>query len=162
MKRLLCLLFSMGLALPAIAAECTMNPATIDVRRIARDPAIHSYVIDKSKLALTGLLKNGRALRLVHMGCEHSGASASLWFDSTLALSDSEAWSKEFANLARIAFSPRIANDIIASLKSGKIETTRTESGVVISAAPTEFMNYSIEISSMEQGVLLTMSYSLG
>jgi hypothetical protein len=161
-KRLLCLLCSLGLALPAVAAECTMKPAAIDVRRIAREPAVKSYVIDKNKLALTALFKNGRALRLVHMGCAHSGATASLWFDSTLALSDSEAWSKEFMDLAHIAFSPGVANDIIASLKSGKVTTKRTESSVVMSAAPTEFMNYSIIISSTEQGMLLTMTYSLG
>ena len=161
-KYLLCLIFALGPVQFAIAAECTMKPAKIDVHRIAREPAIQSYVIDKNKLGMTALLKDGRALKLIHMGCEHSGASASLWFDSTLPLSDSDAWSKESGNFARIAFVPGVASDIIASLKSGNVKTTRTESRVVISAAPNDFMNYSIIISSTEHGMLLTIAYSLG
>jgi hypothetical protein len=161
-KPLLCLMFSFGLARQVVAAECTMNPVPIDVARIAREPAIKSYVVDKKRLALTALLKNGRAFKLVHMGCAHSGAMAALWSDSTLPLSEPKAWFTEIVHFARMAFAPGVASDIGASLKSGKVETTTTEDRIVIDAAPSTFMRYTVTIDSAEEGILMTITYSLG
>ena len=59
--------------------------------------------VGANKLTVTALLKNGRALRLVPMGCAHSGAEAALWFDSKVPASDVNAWLKEAIALTRIA-----------------------------------------------------------
>lgn len=139
-----------------------MNPAPIDVARIAREPAVKSYVVDKKRLALTALLKNGGAFKLEHSGCAHTGATATLWFDSSLPLSDPKAWFKNIVQFARTAFTPELANDIADSLKSGKVDVTASESRIVIDAAPSEFMTYSVSIEPAEQGILMTISYSLG
>ena len=155
-------MFLLGSVSLASAGECTMKPAPIDVHRIAREPAIKSYVVDSKNLALTALLKNGSAMRLLQMGCEHSGASVSLWFDSKLDPSYSKAWAKEIGTVVRIAFAPAVANDIIKNLGSGDVEITTTESGFRIGARPNDFMSYSIVVSSTEQGDLLTVSYSFG
>lgn len=143
-------------------AECTMTPPRMDINRIAHNPAIKSYAVDRNKLSLTALLKNGHAIRLVHSGCEHSGAEASLWLDSDRPFSDHDGWSNEAITLIRIAFSSDIANAILKSIKSGVFDKKISESRIVFSAAPSSFMSYAIVISRAEQGVLLTVSYVLG
>lgn len=160
--RFVCLIATLTFSQVALSAACTMNPTPIDVKRIARNAAIKSYVVDEHALELTALLKNGRALRLVHMGCEHSGAWASLWFDTKLPFANKDAWKKEFINFSRIAFSPDVASDIIENLNSGNYKSKTSESRIEISESLTEFMNYTIVLSTTEQGVLLTITYSLG
>ena len=161
MPRLL-LLFAVALSQVAWSAECTMQPAPIDIKHIAHNTGIKSYVVSGGNLSLTALLKDGRVLKLVHSGCDHSGASVSLWFDSNLELSSTDAWIKEAGALARIAFTPRIATEIAGSLQRGKFERNATEARVVISASPSSFMWYSVVISRAEHGLLLTLSYELG
>ena len=162
MSRLLGVIVILFLSQIAYAAECTMKASPIDIRRISHNPTVKSFVVAEDKLSLSALLKNGSALKLSHMGCEHSGASASLWLDTDRPFTDSTGWSKEFIKFARIAFSAEIANDIVENLQSGKFKTTVSDSRVVISAAPQEYMNYSIVMSLTEHGVMLTITYSLG
>ena len=72
----------------AAGSDCTMQPAPIDISRITHRPEVKSYTVDANKLGVTALLHNGRALRLTHMGCAHSGAEAALWFQSEVPASD--------------------------------------------------------------------------
>ena len=144
------------------SAECTMRAAPIDLKRIAHDKSIKSYVVDVRGQSITALLKNGRALKLTHSGCDHSGATAALWLDSDLALSDTTDWIKEANALVRIAFAREIAADISDSLLGGQFEKSGTEARVVLRVSPSSFMSYSVVISAAERGVLLTITYELG
>lgn len=162
MLRRLLLLFLIAFWQLAWSAECTMQPAPIDVKRIAHDGSIKRYVVAAESNSLTALLKNGRALKLRHSGCDRSGAIVSLWLDTELALSNTDAWIKEADTLASIAFTPEIAADIAGSLQSGKFERNGTDARVVLSASPSSFMSYSIVISRAEHGLLLTIAYALG
>ena len=140
MLRLLIVLFIGVFSQIAWAADldCTMQPAPIDIGRIAHRPEIKSYTVDANKLAVTALLKNGRALRLMHMGCAHSGAEAALWFNSEVSASDVNTWLKEAIALTKIAFSPGISRDIERSLKTGNYRIEKTDNRLVITASPTE------------------------
>jgi hypothetical protein len=158
----LLMLFAVAFWQLAWSSECTMQPAPIDAKRIAHDRAIKSYVVGDERRSLTALLKNGRVLKLVHSGCDHSGATVSLWLETDLALSNTDAWVKEAGILARIVFTPAIAGDIAASLQSGTFARNATEARVVISASPSSFMSYSVVISRAERGLLLTIAYELG
>ena len=142
--------------------DCTMQPAPIDIGRIAQRPEIKSYTVDANKLAVTALLKNGRALRLVHMGCAHSGAEVALWFNSEVPASDVKTWLKEALALTRIAFSPGISRDIERSLKSGDYLVEKTDTRLVITASPTDYFNYTIVFAPAEHGVMLSVTYSFG
>ncbi len=142
--------------------DCTMQPAPIDIGRIAHRPEIKSYTVSANKLAVTALLKNGRALRLVHMGCAHSGAEAALWFDSEVPASDVNTWLKEAIALTRIAFSPVISKDIERSLKSGKYRVEKTDTRLAITASPSDYFSYTIVFAPAEHGVMLSVTYSFG
>ena len=164
MLRVLIALFISAFFQIAWAADldCTMWPERIDIDRIAHRPEIKSYTVGANKLAVTALLKNGRALRLVHMGCAHSGAEAALWFDSKVPASDVNAWLKEAIALTRIAFSPRISRDIERSLKSGKYRIEKTDTRLVITASPSEYFSYTVVYAPAEHGVMLSVTYSFG
>lgn len=161
-RRLLMLLLGIACWQFAWATECPMRPLPIDIKRIAHNTFVKSYIVGKERLSLTALLNNGRLLKLVHRGCDHSGATVSLWLETNLTLSDTNAWVKEANTLAHIAFAPEIANDIEESLQRGDFERNATEARVAISASPSSFMSYSVVISSTEHGLLLTISYELG
>ena len=163
MKRLLLVLIALAPQFSmATDTDCTMQPAPINIQRIAHRPEVKSYTVDKNKLALTALLKNGQVVRLVHEGCAHSGAEAALWFESNIAASDVETWLKEALILSRIAFTPDIAKDIERSLKSGNYKKDVTETRLVISAAPTDYFSYTIVLSPAEHGMILSITYILG
>jgi hypothetical protein len=142
--------------------DCTMTPAPIDVGRIAQRPEIKSYTVDANRLGVTALLKNGRVVRLVHMGCAHSGAEAALWFESATPPSDVATWIKEVVALTKIAFAPDISRDIVHSLQSGKYEKNITDTRLVITASPTEFFSYTVALSPAEHGLILSVTYILG
>jgi hypothetical protein len=161
LRRLL-LLSAISFSHLASSAECTMKPARIDVARIVQNSAIKAYVVGDGSLSFSALLKNGSALKLIHSGCDHSGASVSLWLDANAELSDTDFWIKKAGYAARIAFRPEIAADIIKSMQDGSFETRKYETRTVISASPSSFMSYSIVISKTEDGPLLTLSYELG
>lgn len=146
----------------AVDPNCTMQPAPIDVDRIAHRPEVKSYIVAANKLAVTALLKNGRAFRLVHTGCAHSGAEVALWFNTDVPASDVNAWIKEALALTRIAFSPGISKDIERSLKSGNYRVEKTDTRLVITASPTEFFSYDIVFTPIEHGVMLSVTYSFG
>ena len=148
----------------ALAAgfDCTMQPAPIDISRIAHRPEIKNYTVDANKLGVTALLKNGRALRLAHMGCAHSGAEAALWFQSEVPASNVKKWLEEAVTLANIAFSPDISKDIERSLKSGKYERDVTDTRLVITASPTDFFTYTIVLEPEGHRVILSVGYSIG
>lgn len=160
--RLLFFIAVIATAGTAFSSECTMNPAPVDIKRIAHNPLVKSYVVDVGTLSLTALLKNGRALRLIHTGCEHSGAEVSMWLDSERPFSDTDGWIKEASALVKIAFPVDVANDILNNIKSGDFKKETTEARVVISAAPSSFMTYTIVVSRAESGLLLTISFVLG
>ncbi len=165
MKRLLLIVIAL-LVSPrfslAADTDCTMQPAPIDIHRIAHRPEVKSYAVDKNKLAVTALLKNGQVVRLVHEGCAHSGAEAALWFESNIAASDVKNWLKEANKLSRIAFTPDISKDIERSLNSGNFKKEVTETRLVISAAPTEYFSYTIVLAPAEHGMILSITYILG
>ena len=162
--RALSLLALSALCQLALAAEpdCAMRPAPIDIARIAHHPEVKSYTVDANKLGVTALLKNGKALRLVHMGCAHSGAEAALWFQSETPASDVKKWLKEAVILAKIAFSPDISKDIERNLKSGKYSKEVTETRLVITASPTSFFSYTMTLEPEGHRVILSIVYSLG
>lgn len=139
-----------------------MRAAPIDISRIAHRPEIKSFTLDASKLALTALLKNGRALRLVQEGCAHTGAEVALWFESDVLPSDIEKWVKEAITLSKIAFTPDVAKDIERSLASGKYQKELSETRLVISASPTSYFSYTVVLAPAEHGMILSISYILG
>ena len=139
-----------------------MRPAPIDVGRIAQRPEVKSYTVDTNKLGVTALLKNGRALRIVHMGCAHSGAEAALWFESKTPPSDVGKWLNEAVALANIAFSPDISKDIERSLKSGEYKKEVTDTRLVITASPTTFFSYTIVLEPEGYRAILSIMYSIG
>lgn len=146
------------------AQDCTMRPAPIDFKRLTHAPSIKSYVVDTDRHAVTGLLKNGHAFRLIHEGCMHSGAEATLWLPNSKMGTDQEAeWVQEAIKFARVAFTPDIAHDIEMSRKMGKLKTeTKTAARLVLSASPNEFFSYTIIVVPSEQGVMLRITYILG
>lgn len=156
-------LLFLGVAVWQVAwpSECAMRPSPIDVKRIARHAAVQSHVVDANRLSLTALLRNGRALKLVHSGCDLAGAQATLWLENGCPFSETKAWLEEASALAHIAFVPSIANDIVTSLRQGNFVHNATETRVVISASRNSFMSYSVVISGAEHGVLLSVAYEL-
>lgn len=139
-----------------------MKPSPINITRIARNPLVKSYVANPGKFSLVALLKNGRAFKLVHSGCDHSGAEVTLWLDTERPLSDVEGWVGEVNSLAGITFSKDIANDISNSIKAENYLKETTEARLVMRSSPTSFMSYSIVISKVEHGYFLMISFELG
>ena len=146
------------------AQDCTMRPAPIDFKRLTRDPSIRSYVVDANRLAVTVLLKNGHAFRLIHEGCMHSGAEATLWLPhSTRGVESESEWIQEAVKFSRVAFSPDVARDIDGSIKLGKLKIdTKSNARLVLSASPSEFFTYTIIVVPSEQGMMMKITYILG
>lgn len=161
MKLVILLLF---VAQSAWAQDCTMRPAPIDLKRLARDPSIKGYVIDSKRLAVTGLFKNGAAFHLIHEGCMHSGAEAALWLPhSTLGTERDSEWMQEAVKFSRAVFSQDIARDIQSSIKLGKLKIDmKSEARLVLSASPSEFFTYTIIVVPSEQGMMMKITYILG
>ena len=139
-----------------------MKPSPLDIARIARHPEVLSHTVDANRLGLTALLRNGRALRLVHMGCAHSGAKAALWLESETPASDVAKWIREVVVLSKIAFAADVSKDIEHSLKSGSYEKEMTDTRLVINASPTEYFSYTVVLSPAEHGLVLSIAYILG
>jgi hypothetical protein len=145
------------------AADCTIRPAPIDEKRIARNPQVKAHVIAESRLMLSALLKDGNAVRIIHEGCTHSGAEAAMWLNSSTSLTDVQKWLDEAIKLARIAFDPRIAHEVERLIVSGKYSRDETgEKRLRLSAAPAGYIQYSIVVSRAEQGYVLVISYVEG
>jgi hypothetical protein len=161
-SRLLLLFIFFVTSNTAFSSDCLMKATRIDVKRISQNLNIKSYVVDAENLNMTALLKNGRVLKLNHNGCEHSGAEVSMWLDSDRPFSDADGWIKEAIVLAKIAFPASIVKDISMSIEKSTFQMKMTESRVVIEAAPTSFMTYSIVVSRVESGLMLTIVFVLG
>ena len=146
----------------AAAADCTINPLPIDVKRIANNPSIKSYVVDKKKLALTALLKDGRVFKLSASGCDHSGGMVTLWLGSGAALSDTAPWVKEAVALIKMALPADTATDIAKSLQAGTFETEKSADRLVFSGHPLDYLSYTVEVSGDAEALMLTVSYVIG
>lgn len=85
-----------------------------------------------------------------------------MWLDSDRPFSDADGWLKEAIVLAKIAFPVSIVKDISMSIEKGTFQMSMTESRIVIDAAPTSFMTYSIAVSRAESGLMLTIVFVLG
>ena len=147
----------------AYATECTMRPTPIDAKRIARIPNVKSYIIAESRLVMNALLRDGNAVRIIHQGCMHSGAKAAVWLDSSTSLTEIRKWLDEAIKLAKIAFEPNVVREIEALIKNGNYSTDEvSEVRLRISAAPAEYIYYSVVVSRAEQGYVLLISYVEG
>ena len=152
------IMFSAG----AVAADCTMNPLPIDVKRIANNPLVKSYVVDKKKLALTALLKDGRFFKLSASGCDHSGGMVTLWLGSGAELSDTARWVKEAVALINMTLPADTATDIAKSLQAGTFETEHGADRTVLSGHPLDYFSYTVEVSGGAGELMLTVSYVIG
>lgn len=147
---------------PAPAADCTMNPLPIEVKRIANNPSVKSYVADKKKLTLTALLKNGRVFRLSASGCDRSGGKVTLWLRSGAALLDTAAWVKESIALVKMALPSDTATDIVKSLQNGTFQTEKSAGRFVLSGHPSDYLSYTVEVSENADTSILTVFYVIG
>ncbi len=145
----------------AWAEDCTMRPAPINAKRFARNPIVKSYAVNMVEQSVTALLKNGQVLRLVHSGCEHSGATASLWIPSK-ELPMKEVWVQQAIALSRLAFEKDSAADIERGLQAGKFDIQSDGARNVINLNSSTFMSTSIVVVGLEQGWMITISYVLG
>jgi hypothetical protein len=143
------------------AEDCTMRPAPIDFKKITRQPAVKSYTVNTNKLGLTALLKNGSAVKLAHMGCAHSGAALTEWFESELSTSDIDKVIKESISLAKIFLDPHASSLIEQNLLSKKFSKEITSNRLVISGSANEIFSYSIIFTPVEHGVMLSIDYSI-
>lgn len=141
-----------------------MRPAPIEFKRLTHEPSIKSYVVDTNRLAVTGLLKNGYAFRLIHEGCMHSGAEATLWLPRLKRGTERESeWIQEAVKFARVAFSSDVARDIEGSIKQGGLKIDmKSEARLVLTASPREFFTYTIIVVPSEQGMMMKIVYVLG
>jgi hypothetical protein len=145
----------------AWASDCTMKPAPIDAKRISHHASVKTYVENRREHKLTALLKNGQVLRLVHMGCEHSGASASTWL-SDQDLSTSDQRKKQAIFLSRLAFNNEIATDIVTNIQSQALNDKTSGGRSVISSSTSDFMSYTLVIEKVESGWMMTITYVIG
>ena len=140
-----------------------MRRAPIDANRIARNPHVKAYTIAESRFVLNALLKDGNAIKIIHEGCAHSGAEAAMWLDSSVPLTDVLKWLSVAVKLAKIAFEPGMAREMEGFVKNGKDSKDEVgEKRLRISAAPAEYIQYSIVVSRAELGYVLVISYIEG
>jgi hypothetical protein len=144
------------------AEECQMKPPPLDTIRFAQSSQVKSFVLDRSKLAMTVLLKNGQTLRLVHAGCMHSGAEATLWLEVDIDNDDTDAWLKEAKCLAQLAFPASIASAIASSISRKEYERSGDRSRILYSGSVSTYMTYSIVVANAEHRRFLSISYVIG
>jgi len=94
--------------------ECPMRPPPLDVAAMQSSKGVKSIVIDYPKRTANLLLKDGSAVRVINMGCQHSGSIARSWVMNPPSLSDDAAWTKEADRLASIEFTPGEAKRFIS------------------------------------------------
>ena len=139
-----------------------MNPAPIEVRRIAQNPLIKSIVFDRKNHKLSALLKNGQAFKLTHYGCDHSGAEVVMWSESNFDFTETEKWKQEINALVKLAFKKTIADDITQSLNDQRNFDALTKSSFIINVTTSSFFSYSVQVVKTEAGSLIIITYTLG
>jgi hypothetical protein len=143
----------------AAGADCTMTPAPIDFKRIAHQPLIKSYTLSTSKLELSALLKNGYTAKLTHMGCADSGGILSVWLESG-DVSNEDKWINEAVKFSKIFFSPYVFNFIEKSIANKKYRKELDANRLVINGSSNEIFSYSIVVTPVEQGIILSIDYN--
>lgn len=140
--------------------DCTMQPPPLDIATMHATRDVKSLVVDPSKLSANMLLKDGSSVRVVNMGCQHSGSVARAWVMNPPSLSDSAAWIKEANKVARIAFTPPQAKSFAEWIKNRELE--KTDDQLAQEGTDQTEITYSIEVepASMAMGSWLTISYS--
>ncbi|WP_146010602.1 hypothetical protein [Dyella sp. AD56] len=138
-----------------------MHPPPLDVATMRASKDVKDIVIDPSKLSANMLLKDGSSVRIINMGCQHSGSVARSWVMNPASLSDSAAWIQEADKIARIAFTPTEAKSFVAWAAKGQLQKP-DDSHLVLDGTGYGDMAYSIEVesASMGMGAWLTISYA--
>lgn len=144
----------------ASGTDCTMTPAPIDIKRIARQPIVKSYTLNTNKLGLTALLKNGSAVKLLHAGCYDSGGIVTEWLDTNTPVSDTEKWIKEAIHLAETFLDPFVFNNIKQSLQSKQYKKDISDARMTIMGSSSGMFTYSIVFTPVEHGAILSISYN--
>jgi len=148
-----------GMASPG--ADYPMRPPPLDVAAIRASSDVKSFVIAPSKLSASILLKDGSSVRVINMGCQHSGSFARSWVMNPAPLGDSAAWIQEADKIARIVFTPGEAKSFVAWAANGQLQRT-DDSRLVLDGTGHGDLSYSIEVEPMGMGMgaWLTVSYA--
>jgi hypothetical protein len=141
--------------------DCPMRPPPLDVATMQSSKDVKSIVIDDPKRTANLLLKDGSAVRVINMGCQHSGSIARSWVMNPPSLSDDAAWTKEADRLASIAFTPGEAKRFISWAAQNKLQKDNDRLGRD-GTHEGDLMYYSIEVepADLAMGTWLTISYS--
>jgi hypothetical protein len=141
--------------------DCPMRPPPLDVAAMQSSKDVKSMVIDYPKRTANLLMKDGSTVRVINMGCQHSGSIARSWVMNPPSLSDDAAWIKEADRLASIAFTPGEAKEFISWAAEKKLQKDNDRLGRE-GTHEDDLMYYSIEVESADlaMGAWLTISYS--
>jgi hypothetical protein len=146
----------------AVPEDCPMRPPPLDLKNIQSHSEVKSYVMDVNGKGATILLKDGSVLRILNMGCQHSGASAQLWIPlDAPATSDIKSWTVKAKLAADIGFTPNEAKPFDAWLSTAKL-TTHSDNTLAGDGTGLGDLSYSVAVSAYggTTGTFLEITYA--
>jgi hypothetical protein len=140
--------------------DCPMRPPPLDIAGIRASKDVKSLVVDSSRRSASLLLRDGSSVRVINMGCQHSGSVARAWVVNPAPLNDGRVWIGEANKLARIVFTPAEARSFFAWASNGQLRKTG-DNRMVLEGQGGGEITYSVEVepASMGMGAWLTISY---
>jgi hypothetical protein len=117
------------LAFGEVHSACLMRAVPLDdVYREVSRKAI-SVVMSDDKKMVNALLKNGDALRIISMGCQHSVITARLWTQG-YATPDNASLIGSFSEIAELSLPENDARDFIDWLKDAAPDNAKGSSQI--------------------------------
>ncbi len=142
------------------AKDCTMQPPRIDAERLQRSEDVIAATVDREHARSSALLKDGRLLRIVAMGCEHAGMSASLWVSEEFMPGRESQWMQIAHDLSRLAFPADIQELIDIASAPPRWAAQPNDAGMVLELASPEDLQITVEVISLTPGSLVTVTYA--
>jgi hypothetical protein len=155
------ILMAAALVTGASEDECPMRPPPLDIATMQTSKDVKSIVVDYPKRTANLLLKDGSAVRVINMGCQHSGSIAQSWVMNPPPISDGAAWIKRAEQLAGIAFTPGESKLFDAWASHGQLQK-QGEDRLERDGTGYGDLMYSIAVEpiGLGEGAWLTISYS--
>lgn len=139
------------------ADACSMRPPELQIGKLQQNSAIIAATIDEKRGRSSALLNDGRLLRVMAMGCHHSGMSASLWVDGVWT--EPTQWLEAAEEASQLAFPDDVHRQLARALmEQAYVLETRTD-GLAAHLSTGEDLSIDVEMTRLGMGALVTVTY---
>lgn len=150
--------FIVAMLMGGASDACTMQPPQLQIEKLRQNNAVIAVTTDAERGRSSALLNDGRLMRVVAMGCEHSGMSASIWMESSS--SNGTRWTEAAEELAVLVFPDYIHELVTHALREREYAIENTAAGLIARISAPEGLSIDVDVAHLSLGVLVTVTYA--